>query len=67
MAVLFNIILWLVGIVNTNDKDVLEDVKARGKCRQIVVENNVVKIKFISPEDAKIFAKDLKTVIESEK
>jgi hypothetical protein len=63
----FNILLWIVGVVGGDESQVNPDVQfnvqARGKCRQIVVENNVVKIKFLNKEDADIFAKDLKSFI----
>jgi hypothetical protein len=61
----FNILLWIVGVVSgeeTTSKE-FSDIQARGKCRQIIVENNTVKIKFLSKEDADIFAKDLKSLI----
>lgn len=64
----FNILLWIMGVIGgvggeeTNTEYL--DVQARGKCRQIVVENNTVKIKFLNKEDADIFAKDLENLIE---
>jgi len=57
----FNILLWIMGIVSTDDP--LNDVKERGKCRNIVVSNNEVRIQFMNSEDAKVFAKDLKSLI----
>lgn len=64
-AFFFSIMLWLMGILgNHHDDGVLSNVRARGKCRRIVAENNVVKVYFLNSEDAKIFAKDLKIVIE---
>jgi len=59
----FKILLWVMGMVNTDDMSPLNDVRARGKCRNIIVKNNEVRIQFMSSEDAKIFAKDLKVVI----
>jgi hypothetical protein len=60
--VLFACFFWILGIVGD---DVVEDrLAARGKCREIIIENNAVKIKFTSEEDAKHFAKDLKELIE---
>ena len=61
----FNILLWIVGVVGGEESTNKEfsDIQARGKCRQIIVENNTVKIKFLSKEDADIFAKDLKSLI----
>jgi hypothetical protein len=54
-----------MGVIgNHHDDGVLGNIRARGKCRRIVAENNVVKVYFLSSEDAKIFAKDLKIVIE---
>jgi len=59
--ILFACFLWLIGIV---DQDVVEDrIQARGKCREIVIEHNAVKIRFTSPEDAEEFAEDLKKFI----
>jgi hypothetical protein len=63
-AFFFNILLWVMGIVNIDDGSSVHDIKARGKCRQIVVENNTVKIQFLNSEDANLFAKDLKQIIE---
>lgn len=61
-AFFFGVMLWLMGILGNND-DVLSNVRARGKCRRIVAENNVVKVYFLDSEDAQIFAKDLKIAI----
>lgn len=64
-AFFFSIMLWLMGVIgNHHDDGVLGNIRARGKCRRIVAENNVVKVYFLSSEDAKIFAKDLEIVIE---
>lgn len=57
----FNALLWIMGIVSTDDP--LNDVKERGKCRNIVASNNEVRIQFMNNEDAKIFANDLKNLI----
>jgi hypothetical protein len=65
-AFFFNILLWIMGVVHSDENNAMVDVKARGKCRQIVVDNNTVKIHFLNPEDAKIFAKDLKAVINND-
>jgi len=59
----FNALLWIMGIVSTDDASPLNDVKERGKCRNIVVSNNEVRIQFMNSEDAKVFAKDLKSLI----
>jgi|APCry1669189241_1035207.scaffolds.fasta_scaffold258551_1 hypothetical protein len=63
--IFFNIFLWIVGIVASSEEInvIQEKVQARGKCRQIIVENNTVKIKFLSKEDADIFANDLEILI----
>lgn len=65
-AFFFNIFLWIMGVVNIEDGCSIHDIKARGKCRQIVVENNTVKIQFLDSEDAELFAKDLKSIINEE-
>jgi len=60
--IFFACFFWILGIVG---EDVVEDrLAARGKCREIIIENNAVKIKFTSEEDAKHFANDLKELIE---
>jgi hypothetical protein len=60
--IFFACFFWILGIVG---EDVVEDrLAARGKCRDIIIENNAVKIKFTSEEDAKHFANDLKELIE---
>ena len=40
----FNILLWIVGVVGGEESTNKEfsDIQARGKCRQIIVENNTV-------------------------
>jgi len=60
--ILFACFFWIFGIIGD---DMVEDrLSARGKCREIIIENNAVKIKFTNQEDAKHFAKDLKELIE---
>ena len=60
---IFVCFLWLLGIVG--EEPVEDRLASRGKCRQILIENNSVKIKFLNDEDAKIFAEDLKELIEN--
>lgn len=38
---------------------VLERIRARGRCRRIVVNRNEVVVRFTCPEDADLFARDL--------
>jgi hypothetical protein len=56
----FNCLLWLMGMTILDDDAKLEeDIQARGKCRQVMADNTIVKIQFMNEEDAKLFAKDL--------
>lgn len=57
----FAIFFWTLGVVG--EERVEDRIAARGKCREISVEENVVKIKFSNIEDAEIFAKDLNEFI----
>jgi len=47
-------------------RNLAQDIRARGKCRRVVVENNTVRIHFLNSDDAKIFANDLVTFINEE-
>lgn len=47
-------------------RNILHDIRARGKCRHIIAERNVVKVHFMNADDAKIFANDLFTLINDE-
>jgi hypothetical protein len=61
-AFFLNCFLWLVGITALDDSP--EDrVQALGKCRDIVIDNHCVKIKFNNAEDAENFASDLRKFI----
>lgn len=62
MNFIFNILLWIVGIIG--DDVVEERLIARGRCREVVVCNNEVKVRFMNKEDAELFAKDLKTFLD---
>lgn len=58
-AFFFNVFLWIMGIVGNEERP--EDrILARGKCREVVAQNNQVKISFSCEEDAELFARDLK-------
>jgi hypothetical protein len=63
-AFFFNIFLWIMGIVGHEDRPE-ERIVARGKCREVVAENNEVKIKFTCEEDAELFARDLKEFLST--
>lgn len=63
-AFFFNCFLWIMGITVLDERPE-ERLQARGKCREIVAEKEVVKIKFNNPEDAEIFAADLKEFINN--
>ena len=58
----FGCFLWVLGMVG--DEYVEDRIAARGKCREILIENNSVKIKFLNEEDAEEFADDLRELIE---
>jgi len=64
---IFSLYLWFMGVINF-ERDLemeVESIIARGQCRQISVDkNNCVTVKFLNREDAEIFAKDLKHLIE---
>lgn len=47
-------------------RNILADIRARGRCRHITAERNVVKVYFMNPDDAKIFANDLLELINNE-
>lgn len=66
MNILFNCLLWLLGMTMLDDEivKVEQDIQERGKCRSIQADKNVVKITFMNEEDAELFASDLKKFIE---
>lgn len=47
-------------------RDICQRIKARGKCRVIKRINCDVKISFMNPEDADLFARDLSDFINKE-
>jgi len=47
-------------------RNIIHDIRARGKCRTLLVENNSVRIVFMNNEDAKLFANDIVTLINEE-
>jgi hypothetical protein len=57
--------------VNKNNEPVVSSVDTvsrvveRAKCRNVMVEDEEVKIKFLSAEDAEIFAGDLKNLLNN--
>lgn len=55
----FIALCWVMGIVSIEDSH-CENIRARGKCREIKVRGHEVVIKFTCLEDAKLFAEDLK-------
>jgi hypothetical protein len=63
-AFLFNVFLWIVGIVG-GEESVEERMVARGQCREVVTQNTEVKIKFTCEEDAEMFARDLKEFLST--
>ena len=71
-VILFLILIspWINAIMPANAggviRSILHEVRARGKCRNIIAERNVVKVYFINNDDAKIFAKDLSALINEE-
>lgn len=67
MNFLFSFMLWLFGMVVFDDDmaRVEQDIQARGRCRNIQADKNVVRITFLNDEDAEKFADDLKKFIEN--
>lgn len=63
-AFLFNIFLWIMGIVG-NEERTEERIIARGKCREVIAQNTEVTIKFTCEEDAELFARDLKEFLST--
>jgi hypothetical protein len=59
----FNVFLWIMGIVGEERPE--ERILARGRCREVVAQNNEVKIKFMCSEDAELFASDLKEFLST--
>lgn len=62
-ALFLNVICWIMGV--NEEVNPVDDLKARGKCRVIKVEENIVKVQFLNKEDAEIFADNLKKVINN--
>lgn len=57
----FTFYLWILGIIPIDEDVVRENMISRARCRQISVDNNnCVTVKFLTREDAELFAKDLK-------
>lgn len=63
-AFFFNVFLWIMGIVG-GEEMIEERILARGRCRDVVVDNTEVKIKFTCEEDAILFADDLKEFLST--
>lgn len=56
------IVLLLTGTVFADG--LIERIRARGRCRRVVVNRHDVIVKFTCTEDAEMFARDLATLIK---
>jgi hypothetical protein len=44
-------------------ESLLERIRARGRCRRVLVQNHEVIVRFTCQEDADLFARDLKSFL----
>lgn len=58
----FLLVLCMTGVCF--GEGLIERIRARGKCREIRVRKCEVVVKFMSPEDAALFARDLEGFLE---
>jgi len=59
----FGCFLWILGV--TNDERPEERLRARGGCREVIVSNDCVVVKFSCAEDAESFAEDLREFLNN--
>lgn len=69
--VLLGCLFWIVGMTVVEDLKadhpvIINEVRARGRCRRIFRERRNVVIQFMNEEDAEIFAKDLYNYLNDE-